>query len=97
MLLEGLNKVGIEKFKVLTKFAFDSYHKVESKKVTYIPEGLVNFGFLNKSTEMYAGKGMEQEFSFLHLSLYRSTWRLGTWLIATALSLKYVPSACSHC
>ena len=47
--------------------------KIISKKVTFfkedIPEGLVHFGFMNESTEMYAGKGVEQTFSFLHLSL----------------------------
>ena len=74
MLPEGLNKEDMEKFKVLEKFAFDSCHcKGASEKVTYfkedIPKGLVNFGFMNESTEMYAGKGVEQKFSFLHLSL----------------------------
>ena len=82
MLPEGLNKEDMEKFKVLAKFAFDSYHKGESKKVTFfkedIPEGLGNFGFMNESTEMYEGKGVEQTFSFLHLSLqeYLAAWHL---------------------
>ena len=82
MLPEGLNKEDMENFKVLAKFAFDSYHKGESKKVTFfkedIPEGLVHFGFMNESTEMYAGKGVEQTFSFLHLSLqeYLAAWHL---------------------
>ena len=82
MLPEGLNKEDMEKFKVLAKFAFDSYHKHESKKVSFfkedIPEGLVHFGFMNQSTEMYAGRGVEQIFSFLHLSLqeYLAAWHL---------------------
>ena len=82
MLPEGLNKEDMEKFKVLAKFAFDSYHEGESRKVTFfkedIPEGLVHFGFMNESTEMYAGKGVEQTFSFLHLSLqeYLAAWHL---------------------
>ena len=83
MLPEGLNKEDMQKFKALAKFAFDSYHcKGESEKVIYfkedIPEGLVHFGFMNDSTEMYAGKGVEQTFSFLHLSLqeYLAAWHL---------------------
>ena len=56
----------------------------ESKKVTFfkedIPEGLVHFGFMNESTEMYAGKGVERTFSFLHLSLqeYLAAWHLSS-------------------
>ena len=69
---DGLNKADKEKFKVLTKFAFDSYHS-ESRKVTFfkedVPKGLVHFGFMNELNEMYASKGVEQIFSFLHLSL----------------------------
>ena len=82
MLPEGLNKEDMERFRVLAKFAFDSYHKGESKKVTFfkedIPEGLVHFGFMNESTEMYAGKGVEQTFSFLHLSIqeYLAAWHI---------------------
>ena len=82
MLPEGLNKEVMERFRVLAKFAFDSYHKGESKKVTFfnedIPERLVHFGFMNESTEMYAGKGVEQTFSFLHLSLqeYLAAWHI---------------------
>ena len=107
MLPEGLNKEDMEKFKILAKFAFDSYHKVESKKVTFfkedIPEGLVHFGFLNESTEMYAGKGIEQTFSFLHLSLqeYLAAWHLAHsysiefqvmyhWLAATASEIQNI-------
>ena len=82
MLPEGLNKEDMDKFKVLAKFAFHSYHTCESKKVTFfkedIPEGLVHFGFMNESTEMYAGKGVEQTLSFLHLSLqeYLAAWHI---------------------
>ena len=90
MLPEGLNKEYMERFSVLAKFAFDSYHKVESKKVTFfkedIPEGLVHFGFMNESTEMYAGKGVEQTFSFLHLSLQEY---LAAWHIAHSYSIEF--------
>ena len=90
MLPEGLNKEYMERFRVLAKFAFDSYHKGESKKVTFfkedIPEGLVHFGFMNESTEMYAGKGVEQTFSFLHLSLQEY---LAAWHIAHSYSIEF--------
>ena len=90
MLPEGLNKEDMEKFKVLAKFAFDSYHKGKSKKVTFfkedIPEGLVHFGFLNESTEMYAGEGVEQTFSFLHLSLQEY---LAAWHLAHSYSIEF--------
>ena len=52
------------------------------RKITFfkedIPEELVHFGFMNECTEMYAGKGVEQTFSFLHLSLqeYLAAWHL---------------------
>ena len=87
---ESLNKEDMEKFWVLAKFAFDSYHKGESKKVTFfkedIPEGLVHFGFINESTEMYAGKGVEQTFSFLHLSLQEY---LAAWHLAHSYSIEF--------
>ena len=90
MLPEGLNKEDMERFRVLAKFAFDSYHKGWSKKVTFfkedIPEGLVNFGFMNESTEMYAGKGVEQTYSFLHLSLQEY---LAAWHIAHGYSIEF--------
>ena len=90
MLPESLNKEDMERFRVLAKFAFDSYHKGESKKVTFfkedIPEGLVHFGFMNESTEMYAGKGVEQTFSFLHLSLQEY---LAAWHIARSYSIEF--------
>ena len=90
MLPEGLNKEDMERFRVLAKFAFDSYHKGRSKKVTFfkedIPEGLVHFGFMNESTEMYAGKGVEQTFSFLHLSLQEY---LAAWHIAHSYSIEF--------
>ena len=91
VLPEGLNKEDMEKFKVLAKFAFDSYHCIgESKKVTFfkedIPEGLVHFGFMNESTEMYAGKGVEQAFSFLHLSLQEY---LAAWHLAHSYSIEF--------
>ena len=109
MLPESLNKEDMERFRVLAKFAFDSYHtgrplkhvsriirsfdsyhKGESKKVTFfkedIPEGFVHFGFMNESTEMYAGKGVEQTFSFLHLSLQE---HLAAWHIAHSYSIEF--------
>ena len=90
MLPEGLNEEDMEMFRVLAKFAFYSYHKGESKKVTFfkedIPEGLVHFGFMNESTEMYAGKGVEQTFSFLHLSLQEY---LAAWHIAHSYSIEF--------
>ena len=90
MLPEGLNKEDMERFRVLAKFAFDSYHKCWSKKVTFfkedIPEGFVHFGFMNESTEMYAGKGVEQTFSFLHLSLQEY---LAAWHIAHIYSIEF--------
>ena len=90
MLPEGLNKEDMEKFKVLAKFSFDSYHKGKSKKVTFfkedIPDGLVHFGFMNESTEMYAGKGVEQTFSFLHLSLQEY---LAAWHLAHSYSIEF--------
>ena len=90
MLPEGLNEEDMERFRVLAKFAFDSYHKGWSKKVTFfkedIPEGLVHFGFMNESTEMYASKGVEQTFSFLHLSLQEY---LAAWHIAPSYSIEF--------
>ena len=113
MLPESLNKEDMERFRVLAKFAFDSYHtgrplkhvsrfrtrkirsfdsyhKGDSKKVTFfkedIPEGFVHFGFMNESTEMYAGKGVEQTFSFLHLSLQEY---LAAWHIAHSYSIEF--------
>ena len=90
MLPEGLKKEDMEKFKVLAKFAFDSYHKGELKKVTFfkedIPEGLVHFGLMNESTEMYASKGVEQTFSFLHLSLQEY---LAAWHLAHSYSIEF--------
>ena len=87
ILPEGLNKEDMERFRVLAKIA---YHKGHSKKVTFfkedIPEGLVHFGFMNESTEMYAGKGVEQTFSFLHLSLQEY---LAAWHVAHSYSIKF--------
>ena len=90
MLPEGLNKEDMERIRVLAKFPFDSYHEGRSKKVTFfkedIPEGLVHFGFMNESAEMYAGKGVEQTFSFLHLSLQEY---LAAWHIAHSYSIEF--------
>ena len=90
MLPEGLNKEDMDGFKVLAKFAFVSYHTCESKKVTFfkedIPEGLVHFGFMNESTKMYPGKGVEKTFSFLHLSLQEY---LTAWHIAHSYSIEF--------
>ena len=90
MLPEGLNEENMKSFKTLAKFAFESYHKGESRKVTFfkedIPEGLVHFDFMNKSTEIYAGKGVEQTFSFLHLSLQEY---LAAWHLADSYSIQF--------
>ena len=65
-------------------------HETESRKVTFfkedIPEGLVHFGFMNESTEMYAGKGVERTFSFLHLSLQEY---LAAWHLANSYSIEF--------
>ena len=77
-------------FKTLAKFAFDSYHEGKTKKVTFfeedIPRGLVYFGLMNESTEMYADKGMERSYSFLHLSLQEY---LAAWHIANSYSVHF--------
>ena len=90
VLPEGLDKEDFDTFKILAKFAFDGYHKGESRKVTFfkedIPEGLVHFGFMNESTEMYAGKGVERTFSFLHLNLQEY---LAAWHLATSYSIEF--------
>ena len=90
MLPEGLNKRDMEMFKFLAKFAFNTYHQGKSRKVTFfkedIPEGLVHFGFMNESTEMYAGKGVERTFSFLHLSLQEY---LAAWHLADSYSIEF--------
>ena len=80
----------MELFKTLAKFAFDSYHEGETKKVTFfeedIPRGLVYFGLMNESIEMYADKGMERSYSFLHLSLQEY---LAAWHIASSYSVHF--------
>ena len=105
MLPEGLNEGDMKKFKILAKFAFDSYHSSleeddeesssedsydENTKVTFfkedIPEGLVHFGFMNESTEMYASRGVESIFAFLHLSLQEY---LAAWHVATHYSINF--------
>ena len=90
MLPEGLEEDNSKRFKTLAKFAFDTYHKGESRKVTFfkedIPEGLVHFGFMNVSTEIYADKGVEQTLSFLHLSLQEY---LAAWHLADSYSIEF--------
>ena len=90
MLPEGLDDDNMERFKVLAKFAFDSYHEDKSRKFTFfkedIPEGLIHFGFMNESMEMYAGKGVEKTFSFLHLSLQEY---LAAWHVASTCSTEF--------
>ena len=65
-------------------------HQTGPRKVTFfkedIPEGLVHFGFMNESTEMYAGKGVERTFSFLHLSLQEY---LAAWHLAYSYSIEF--------
>ena len=96
MLPEGLDEENIANFKNMAKFAFHSYHDLGynkgeyARKVTFfkedIPDGLVHFGFMNESTEMYAGKGVEQIFSFLHLSLQEY---LAAWYLADSYSVQF--------
>ena len=90
MLPGGLDEEHRRHFKTLVKFAFDAYHKGMSRKITFfkedIPEGLVHFGFMNESTEMYAGKGVERIFSFLHLSLQEY---LAAWHLADSYSIEF--------
>ena len=85
-----LTKEDMEKFKALAKFAFDSYHECEKRKVVFfnedIPDGLVHFGFMNESTEMYASKGVERTLSFLHLSLQEY---LAAWHLANGCSIEF--------
>ena len=80
----------MELFKTLAKFAFDSYHEGKTKKVTFfeedIPRGLVPFGLMNESIEMYADRGMERSYSFLHLSLQEY---LAAWHIANSYSIHF--------
>ena len=82
MFPEGLNDEDFKKFKILAKFAFESYHKEEPSMVTFfkedIPDEFTHFGFMNECCEMYASKGIEQTFSFLHLSIqeYLAAWYL---------------------
>ena len=89
MLPENLSKKDMDHFKILAKFAFDSYHS-ESKKVTFfkedMPEQFVHFGFMNECTEMYASSGVEQTFAFLHLSLQEY---LAAWHIAYTHSIEF--------
>ena len=47
---------------------------------------LVHFGFMNESAEMYAGKGVEKTFSFLHLSLQEY---LAAWHLAHSYSIEF--------
>ena len=93
MLPEGLDEENMQEFKMLARFAFDSYHVCSDdneRKVTFfkqdIPEGLVHFGFMNESTEMYASKGVERTFSFLHLSLQEY---LAAWYLADSYSIEF--------
>ena len=90
VLPEGLKQNDREMFNTLAKFAFSSYHEGVSKKVTFfkedIPKGLVHFGFMNESSEMYAGTGVERTFSFLHLSLQEY---LAAWHLASSYSIEF--------
>ena len=82
MLPECLNDDEMMEFKVLAKFAFESYHDNVGRKITFfeedMPRGMSHFGFMNESTELYASRGMERTFTFLHLSLqeYLAAWHL---------------------
>ena len=96
ILPQNLDEEHMKKFKTLSKFVFDSYHILgngegeDERKVTFfkedIPEGLVHFGLMNESTEMYVSKGVEQTFSFLHLSLQEY---LAAWHLADSYSIEF--------
>ena len=90
MLPENLMNKDMDNFKNLAKFAFDTYHDFQNRKITFfkedIPEGFVHFGFMNESAEMYASRGFEQVFSFLHLSLQEY---LAAWHIANGYSIDF--------
>ena len=90
LLPEGLNDKDFESFKILAKFAFVCYHKCEPRMVTFfkedIPDGFVHFGFMNECCEMYASKGVEQTWSFLHLSLQEY---LAAWHLANSYSIDF--------
>ena len=90
MLPAGLNKEDMESFKLFAKFAFDSYHTRNTKKITFfkedIPEQFVHFGFMNECTEMYASEGVVKTFSFLHLSIQEY---LAAWHVANSSSIEF--------
>ena len=90
LLPENLTSEDMKKFKILARFAFNTYHNVQIRKITFfeedIPEGFVHFGFMNESTEMYASRGFERVFSFLHLSLQEY---LAAWHIANSHSIEF--------
>ena len=87
---EGLPEEELAKFSELARFAFESYHSAKERKITFfnkdIPDGLEHFGFMNESTEMYAGKGEEHTYTFLHLSLQEY---LAAWHLAKNCSIEY--------
>ena len=90
MLPEGLNKNDMDTFNTLSRFAFYSYCTGMSRKVTFykedIPDEFVHFGFMNESAEMYATKGVQRTFSFLHLSLQEY---LAAWHVANSYSIEF--------
>ena len=51
-----------------------------------MPGELEHFGLMDESTEMYAGKGTERTFSFLHLSLQEY---LAAWHLANSYSIHF--------
>ena len=89
MLPKDLDNYHKHMFNILAKFAFNNYHEGNGKVTFFkedIPEGLIHFGFMNESTEMYAGKGVEQTFSFLHRSLQEY---LAAWHVANNYSIEF--------
>ena len=88
MLPEGLNKRDIKNFKILAKFAFDSYCKggLRTFLTEDVPKGLVHYGFMNESTETYFDRGVQRTFSFLHLSLQEY---LAAWHLASSYSIEF--------
>ena len=87
---EGLPEEELAKFSELARFAFESYHSAKERKITFfkedMPNGFVHFGFMNQSTEMYASRGEEQTYTFLHLSLQEY---LAAWHLAKNCSIEY--------
>ena len=77
------------------KFSFLLSNPSMTGKVTFfkedIPDGLIHFGFMNESTELYASEGVEKTYSFLHLSLqeYLAVWHLANSNYSIEFQVEY--------